>query len=112
MLLFVAALLLMLPASAEEMEPFEPEMALTFNLKEDGATLSPQNKLPDELEAHSTGQADFDQYPFFRSNRQATKVGEWATEGVVYDQSISIDQGSIFFLAFSSITTQVMCARC
>ena len=96
-MMLVAALLLALPASAAEMEPFEPEIALTFNLKEDGATLSPQNKLPDELEAHSTGQADFDQYPFFRSNRQATKVGEWATEGVVYDQSISIDQANIWW---------------
>ena len=60
-MMLVAALLLALPTSAE---PFEPELALTFNLKEDGATLSPQNKMPDETEAHTTGRAEYSQIPF------------------------------------------------
>ena len=98
-MMFVAALLLALPASAGEMEPFEPEIALTFNLKEDGATLSPQNKMPDETEAHTTGRAEYSQIPFDlgRYDREATMVGEWATEGVAYDQSISIDQANIWW---------------
>ncbi|MDP6275258.1 MAG: hypothetical protein QF883_03260, partial [Candidatus Poseidoniia archaeon] len=76
---------LMAPAGAEEEESFSPDLALGFIWKEDGATLSPQNKLPDEAEAHTTGRADFEQYPGFRANREATKVGEWTTDEVAYD---------------------------
>lgn len=92
----LAASFLFVPASAQE-EAFSPDLTLTFIWKEDGATLSPQNKLPDEVEAHSTGRAEYDQYPGFRANREATKVGEWTTEEVAYDQAISIDQAIIWW---------------
>ncbi len=88
---------LMTPASAVEEEAFSPSLALGFIWKEDGATLSPQNKLPDEAEAHTNGRADYEQYPGFRANREATKVGEWTTDEVAYDQSISVDQAIVWW---------------
>ena len=95
-LLLLAGVALALSASAED-ESLEPVLVVSFNLKEDGTTLSPQNKLPDEAEAHTTGRADFEQYPGFRANREATKVGEWTTDEVAYDQSISVDQAIVWW---------------
>ncbi len=95
-LLLLAGFALALSASAED-ESLEPVLVVSFNLKEDGTTLSPQNKLPDEAEAHTTGRADFEQYPGFRANREATKVGEWTTDEVAYDQSISVDQAIVWW---------------
>jgi hypothetical protein len=88
---------LMAPASAEEEESFSPDLALGFIWKEDGATLSPQNKLPDETEAHTTARAEYDDGILGRYNREATKVGEWTTEEVAYDQAITIDQAIIWW---------------
>ena len=88
---------LMAPAGAEEEESFSPDLALGFIWKEDGATLSPQNKLPDEAEAHTTGRAQYDDYEAIRTSREATKVGEWTTEEVAYDQAITIDQAIIWW---------------
>ena len=90
---------LMAPAGAEEEESFSPDLALGFIWKEDGTTLAPQNKLPDEMEAHSTGRSEYDTVPGdpLRYNREATKVGEWTTDGVAYDQSISVDQAIVWW---------------
>ncbi len=88
---------LMVPAGAEEEESFSPDLALGFIWKEDGTTLSPQNKLPDEAEAHTTGRAEYDDGILGRYNREATKVGEWTTEEVAYDQAITIDQAIIWW---------------
>ncbi len=88
---------LMAPAGAEEEESFSPDLALTFIWKGDDATLSTQNKLPDEVEEHSTGRAQYDDGILGRYNREATKVGEWTTEEVAYDQAITIDQAIIWW---------------
>ena len=96
--LLTLCVLVALPGSAQE-ESFSPDLTVMFNLKEDGATLSPQNKLPDEVEAHSTGRAEYDTIPGdpVRYNREATKVGEWIADEVAYDQAITIEQANLWW---------------
>ena len=73
---FVLALFTILQETGAEEPDYEaPELQLKFNLKEDGETLSQQNKMPEDPEAHSTGRADYTQYPLFRTDRQPTQVG-------------------------------------
>ena len=83
--------------SAEEPDYEAPELQLKFNLKEDGETLSQQNKMPDEPEAHSTGRADYTQYPLFRTDRQPTQVGTWTSDPVEFDMSITIETTDIWW---------------
>ena len=55
---FVLALFTILQETGAEEPDYEaPELQLKFNLKEDGETLSQQNKMPEDPEAHSTGRA-------------------------------------------------------
>ena len=95
---FVFALFVILQETgAEEPEYEAPELQLKFNLKEDGETLSQQNKMPDEPEAHSTGRAEYTQYPFFRSDREPTQVGTWTSSPAEFDVSINIDTTDIWW---------------
>jgi hypothetical protein len=84
-------------ADAEEPDYQNPEIQLKFNLKEDKETLTQQNKMPEEPEAHSTGSADYTQYPFFRSDRQPTKVGTWTSVPSEFDLSINIETADIWW---------------
>ena len=84
--------------NAEEPDYEAPELQLKFNLKEDGETLSQQNKMPDEPEAHSTGRADYTQYPLFRTDRQPTQVGTWTSSPAEFDVSINIDTTDIWWV--------------
>ena len=84
--------------SAEEPDYEAPELQLKFNLKEDGETLSQQNKMPEDPEAHSTGRAQFTQYPFFRSDREPTQVGTWTSSPAEFDVSINIDTTDIWWV--------------
>ena len=95
---FVVALFTVLNETGAEEPDYEaPELLLKFNLKEDGETLSQQNKMPDEPEAHSTGRADYTQYPLFRTDRQPTQVGTWTSSPAEFDVSINIDTTDIWW---------------
>ena len=96
---FVVALFAIVnDTDGEEPEYQTPEIQLKFNLKEDAESLTQQNKMPDEPEAHSTGSADYDQYPFFRSNRQPVKVSTWTSLPAEFDVSINIETADIWWV--------------
>ena len=96
-LLFIAALLLALPASAEEVEPFGPELALHFNMKDDNS-LSPQYKLPDEAETQKNVQADIDwNIGGILIGRNPVYVGEWVSDEVAYEQNFTLNTANIWY---------------
>ena len=96
-MLFAGALLLALPASAVETEPFGPELALHFNMKEDNS-LSPQSKLPDEVEAKKNVQADVDwDIGGILIGRNPVHVGEWVSGEVAYEQNITVSTANIWY---------------
>ena len=93
-----ALLLASMSVNAEDDVQYEnPELQVKFNLKEDKETLTPQNKMPEDPEAHSTGRAQYDQYPLFRNNREATQVGTWTSDPVEFDMSITIETTDIWW---------------
>jgi len=92
-----ALLLASMSANAEEVQYENPELQVKFNLKEDKESLTPQNKMPEDPEAHSTGRAQYDQYPLFRNNREATQVGTWTSDPVEFDMSITIETTDIWW---------------
>ena len=97
--IFVVALFAIVnDTNGEDPEYQNPEIQLKFNLKEDAESLTQQNKMPDEPEGHSTGSADYDQYPFFRSNRQPVKVGTWTSLPAEFDVSINIETADIWWV--------------
>ena len=96
-LVFSALILASMSVNAEEPTYENPELQLKFNLKEDKESLTPQNKLPADPEAHSTGRAEFTQYPFFRSDREPTQVGTWTSDPVEFDMSINIETTDIWW---------------
>ena len=59
-LVISAIFLVSMNVTAAEPEYENPELELKFNLKEDKESLTPQNKLPAEPEAKSTGRAQYD----------------------------------------------------
>ena len=61
--LLSALLLASMSVSAEDVQYENPELQVKFNLKEDKETLTPQNKMPEDPEAHSTGRAEYEQWP-------------------------------------------------
>ena len=97
--IFIVALVSIVQgADAEEPDYQNPEIQLKFNLKEDDESLTQQNKMPEEPEAHSTGSADYDQYPLIRANRQPTKVGTWTSLPSEFDLSINIETADIWWV--------------
>ena len=96
-MLFAGALLLALPASAVETEPFGPELALHFNMKEDNS-LSPQSKLPDEVATEKNVQADVDwDIGGILIGRNPVHVGEWVSDEVAYEQNFTLNTASIWY---------------
>ena len=85
------------PANAEGAEPYEPELSLHFNMKDDNA-LSPQFKLPDEAETQKNVQADID-YDIFGVliGRNPVHVGEWVSNEVAYEQNFTINTANIWY---------------
>jgi hypothetical protein len=81
----------------EETEYENPELELKFNLKEENDGLSPQNKLPGEVEATKTVMAQYDDYIGFKTNREPVDVGTWTSEPVEFDLSISIKSFDIWW---------------
>ena len=96
-LVISAIFLVSMNVTAAEPEYENPELELKFNLKEDKESLTPQNKLPAEPEAKSTGRAQYDQYPLFRNNREPTQVGTWTSDPVEFGLSISLPTMDIWW---------------
>ncbi len=96
-IIFAGALLLALSAGAEEGEPLEPELAISFNMKDDDLTLSPQNKLPDEPETVKRVNAQYDEIFTIRRDQQPVNVGEWASDSVKYSREILIEEANIWW---------------
>jgi len=96
-LAIAAIFLLSFSASADEPVYENPELELKFNLKEENDGLSPQNKLPGEVEATKTVMAQYDDYVGFRTNRQPVDVGTWTSDPVEFDLSISIKSFDIWW---------------
>ena len=96
-LLFVGAFLLTPPANAGSAEPYEPELSLHFNMKDDN-TLSPQYKLPDEAETQKNVQADVEyNFLLFIVGRNPVHVGEWVSDEVAYEQNFTLNTASIWY---------------
>jgi len=95
-LAIAAVFLVSLNASAEP-DYENPELEIKFNLKEDKESLTPQNKLPTDPEAKSTGRSQYDQWPGFRNNREPTKVGTWTSDPVEFGLSISLPTMDIWW---------------
>ncbi|MEC7687124.1 MAG: hypothetical protein VX817_01985, partial [Candidatus Thermoplasmatota archaeon] len=95
-LAITALFLVSLDASAEP-EYENPELEIKFNLKEDKESLTPQNKLPSEPEAKSTGRSQYDQWPGFRNNREPTQVGTWTSEPAEFGLTISLPTMDIWW---------------
>jgi hypothetical protein len=94
---FAAIFLLSFSAAAEEPEYENPELQLKFNLKGEGDMLSPQTKLPGEVETTKTVMAQYDDYVGFRTNREAVNVGTWTSDPVEFDLSLSINSFDIWW---------------
>jgi hypothetical protein len=94
---FAAIFLLSFSAAAEEPEYESPDLQLKFNFKGEGDMLSPQTKLPGEVETTKTVTAQYDNFVGFRSNREPVNVGTWTSEPVEFDLSISIKSFDIWW---------------
>ena len=94
---FAAIFLLSFSAAADEPEYENPDLQLKFNLKGEGDMLSPQTKLPGEVETTKTVTAQYDNFVGFRSNREPVNVGTWTSEPVEFDLSISIKSFDIWW---------------
>ena len=94
---FAAIFMASISAIAEEPEYENPEINLKFNLKEDDG-LSPQNKLPGELEATKTVTADID-YDVFgvKIGRNPVHVGTWTSEPVTFDLALNINSFDVWW---------------
>jgi hypothetical protein len=86
-------------AEAQELEEaYTPDISLHFNMKDDDSTLSPQYKLPDEVEAKKNVQADIE-YDLILGyiGRNPVNVGEWGTEAAAYAQEVTITEARLFY---------------
>jgi hypothetical protein len=94
---FAAIFMASISAIAEEPEYENPEINLKFNLKEDDG-LSPQNKLPGELEATKTVTADIDYDVFgIKIGRNPVHVGTWTSEPVTFDLALNINSFDVWW---------------
>jgi hypothetical protein len=94
---FAAIFVASINTIAEEPEYENPEIDLKFNLKEENDALSPQNKLPGEIEATKTVMAQYDDYIGFRTNRQPVNVGTWTSDPAEFGLSVSINSFDIWW---------------
>ena len=94
---FTAIFVASINTIAEEPEYENPEIDIKFNLKEENDALSPQNKLPGEIEATKSVQAQYDDYIGFRTNRQPVNVGTWTSDPVEFGLSVSIGSFDIWW---------------
>ena len=86
-------------ADAEETEePYNPELSINFNMKDDDQTLSPETKAPEEEAMVKRVQAEYTQRPIINTRNSEEKVvGEWASNEVNFAQSITIESVKIWW---------------
>ena len=99
---FAAIFLLSFSAAAEEPEYENPDLQLKFNLKGEGDMLSPQTKLPGEVETTKTVTAQSDDWIVAEFGRETVVVGTWTSEAVEFDLSVAINSFDIWWESMES----------
>ena len=99
---FAAIFLLSFSAAAEEPEYENPDLQLKFNLKGEGDMLSPQTKLPGEVETTKTVTAQSEDWIVIESGRETVVVGTWTSEAVEFDLSVAINSFDIWWESMES----------
>jgi len=99
---FAAIFLLSFSAAAEEPEYENPDLQLKFNLKGEGDMLSPQTKLPEEVETTKTVTAQSEDWIVIESGRETVVVGTWTSEAVEFDLSVAINSFDIWWESMES----------
>mgnify|MGYP006115116599 CR=1 FL=1 len=99
---FAAIFLLSFSAAAEEPEYENPDLQLKFNLKGEGDMLSPQTKLPGEVETTKTVTAQSEDWVIIESGRETVVVGTWTSEAVEFDLSVAINSFDIWWESMES----------
>jgi len=99
---FAAVFLLSFSAAAGEPEYENPELQLKFNLKGEGDMLSPQTKLPSEVETTKTVTAQSENWIVVESGRETVVVGTWTSEAVGFDLSVAINSFDVWWESMES----------
>ena len=96
---FAAIFVASINAIAEEPEYESPEIDLKFNLKEENDALSPQTRLPSEVQATRSVAADvtYDIPGVGKIGRDPVNVGTWTSNPVEFDLSVSINSFDIWW---------------
>ncbi|MDE0741081.1 MAG: hypothetical protein OSB59_00630, partial [Candidatus Poseidoniia archaeon] len=72
------------------------------NLKGEGDMLSPQTKLPGEVETTKTVTAQSEDWIVIESGRETVVVGTWTSEAVEFDLSVAINSFDIWWESMES----------
>ena len=99
-LVFSALIVTSVGTSAEEEPEYQnPEIDLKFNLKEENDALSPQTKLPSEMQATKSVAADvtYDIPGVGKIGRDPVNVGTWTSEPVEFDLTINVNSFDIWW---------------
>ena len=99
---FAAILLLSFSVAAEEPEYENPDLQLKFNFKGEGDMISPQTKLPEEVETTKTVTAQSENWVVIESGRETVVVGTWTSEAVGFDLSVAINSFDIWWESMES----------
>ena len=99
---FAAIFLLSFSAAAEEPEYENPDLELKFNFKGEGDMISPQTKLPGEVETTKTVTAQSENWVVIESGRETVVVGTWTSESVGFDLSVAINSFDIWWESMES----------
>ena len=99
---FAAIFLLSFNVAAEEPEYENPDLQLKFNFKGEGDMISPQTKLPGEVETTKTVTAQSENWVVIESGRETVVVGTWTSEAVGFDLSVAINSFDIWWESMES----------
>ncbi|MDG1544607.1 MAG: hypothetical protein P8R34_06520 [archaeon] len=99
---FAAVFLLSFSVAAEEPEYENPDLQLKFNFKGEGDMISPQTKLPGEVETTKTVTAQSENWVVIESGRETVVVGTWTSEAVGFDLSVAINSFDIWWESMES----------
>lgn len=99
---FAAIFLLSFSVAAEEPEYENPDLQLKFNFKGEGDMISPQTKLPGEVETTKTVTAQSENWVVIESGRETVVVGTWTSEAVGFDLSVAINSFDIWWESMES----------
>ena len=99
---FAAIFLLSFSVAAEEPKYENPDLELKFNFKGEGDIISPQTKLPGEVETTKTVTAQSENWVVIESGRETVVVGTWTSEAVGFDLSVAINSFDIWWESMES----------